>query len=110
MTCAALVDLAFRTTGKPPVSVPASIPAGAVHVHPIPFPPPGFDELSTHEKIDYLSLRWDRITTRSATIDVPDGYREVIAERLRDVDLDPNSGDQCDAGQKRLRERLGTKH
>jgi hypothetical protein len=30
-------------------------------------------------------------TTTSATIDVPDWHREAIAERLRDLDLDPNS-------------------
>jgi putative addiction module component (TIGR02574 family) len=74
---------------------------------PILFPPPGFDELSTDEKIHFLALLWDRITTRSATLDVPDWHREVIAERLPHLDLDPNSGDQWDAVQKRVRERLG---
>jgi len=54
-------------------------------------------------------LLWDRITTRSAAIDIPDRHREVIAERLRDLDSDPNSGDQWDIVQKRLRERLKTK-
>jgi hypothetical protein len=76
---------------------------------PIAFPPPGFDDLSTDEKIDYLASLWDRITTRSATIDVPNWHREVIAERLRHLDFDPKSGDQWDAVQKRLRERLETK-
>jgi putative addiction module component (TIGR02574 family) len=75
---------------------------------PIPFPPPGFDDLSTDEKIDYLALLWDRITTRSATIDVPEWHREVIAERLHDLDSDPNSGDPWYVVQKRLRERLET--
>ena len=76
---------------------------------PIPFPPPGFDDLSTDEKIDYLALLWDRITTPPATIDVPEWHREVIAERLRDLDFDPNSGDQWEVVQKRLRQRLQTK-
>jgi Putative addiction module component len=76
---------------------------------PIHFPPPGFDDLSTDEKIDYLALLWGRTTTRSATIDAPEWHREVIAERLRDLDLDPNRGDQWDVVQKRLRERFGTK-
>jgi putative addiction module component (TIGR02574 family) len=76
---------------------------------PIPFPPPEFDDLSTDEKIDYLALLWDRFTTPAATIDVPEWHREVIAERLRDLDSDPNGGDPWDVVQKRLRERLGMK-
>ena len=66
---------------------------------PIPFPPPGFDDLSTDEKADYLALLWDRITTLPAAIDVPEWHREVIAERLLDLDSDPNSGDQWDVVQ-----------
>jgi hypothetical protein len=49
---------------------------------PIPFPPPGFDDLSTGEKIDYLASLWDRITTRPDTIDMPGWHREVIAGTL----------------------------
>jgi hypothetical protein len=29
----------------------------------IRFPPPGFDDLSADEKIDYLALLWDRIAS-----------------------------------------------
>jgi putative addiction module component (TIGR02574 family) len=76
---------------------------------PIPFPPPGFDDLSTDEKIDYLALLWDRITTRPATIDIPEWQEEVLGERLRDLDSEPNSGSSWDVVQKRLRERLKTK-
>ena len=58
---------------------------------PNPLPPPGFDDLSTDEKIDYLALLWDRITTPTATID--SGTEKAIAERVRDLDSDPDSGD-----------------
>jgi hypothetical protein len=75
---------------------------------PILFPPPGFDDLSTDKKIDYLAMLWDRITP-PATIDVPEWHREVIAERLRDLDLDSNSDDEWDVVWKRLRERLQTR-
>ena len=75
----------------------------------IPFPPPGFDDLSTDEKIDYLTSLWDRITTRPETIDMPGWHREVISERLRDLDSDPNSGDSWDVVQTRVRQRLETK-
>ena len=76
---------------------------------PIPFPPPGFDDLSTDEQIDYLASLWDRITTPPTTIDVPQWHSEVIVERLRDLDSDPNTGDGWDVVQKRLRQRLKTK-
>ena len=76
---------------------------------PIVFPPPGFDDLSIDEKIDYLASLWDRITARPATIEVPEWHREVIAELLRELDTDPNRGDQWDIVQKRLREQLETK-
>jgi putative addiction module component (TIGR02574 family) len=93
----------------PPVYCAEVLRAPTLMSTPIPFPPPGFDDLSTDEKIDYLASLWDRITTRPATIDVPECHREVIVERLRDLDLDPNSGDQWEIVQTRLRERLGTK-
>ena len=48
---------------------------------PVPFPPPGFDDLSNDEKIDYLELLWDRIATRSQAVAVPEWHRKVIAER-----------------------------
>jgi hypothetical protein len=36
-----------------------TVPNPAPMFTPIPFPPPGFDDLSTDEKIDYLALLWD---------------------------------------------------
>jgi hypothetical protein len=76
---------------------------------PIPFPPPGFDDLSTDEKIDYLALLWDRSTTPIATIDVREWHREVMTERVRHLDSDPDRGDPWDVVQTRLRERHETK-
>lgn len=29
-------------------------------LNPIPLPPPGFDDLSVEEKLDYLQSLWDR--------------------------------------------------
>lgn len=76
---------------------------------PIHFPPPGFDDLSIDEKIDYLELLWDRIATSPELVVVPEWHREVISERLRDIESDPNSGDKWEVVQKRLRGRLKTK-
>jgi Putative addiction module component len=50
---------------------------------PIHFPPPGFDDLSIDEKIDYLELLWERIATSPEPVVVPEWHREVISERSR---------------------------
>ena len=52
----------------------------------VPFPPPGFDELSVDEKINYLQSLRDRIATPE-TVPVPGSHLE---ERLRDLQADPN--------------------
>lgn len=45
-------------------------------------PPPGFDELSPEEKLDYVQALWDRVASRPEDVPVPDWHREVVAERL----------------------------
>ena len=35
---------------------------------PLPLPPPGFDELSVDEKIDYLQSLWGRIAATPNTV------------------------------------------
>jgi putative addiction module component (TIGR02574 family) len=45
-------------------------------------PPPGFDELSVEENLDYLQALWARITAHPDAVPVPDWHRSVIAERL----------------------------
>jgi putative addiction module component (TIGR02574 family) len=59
---------------------------------PVPLPPPGFDELSVDEKIDYLQSLCDRIAATPETIPFPDWHREVLDERLRDLEADPDAG------------------
>jgi len=45
-------------------------------------PPPGFDELSPDEKLEYIQALWDHFTDHPEDVPVPDWHREVIAERL----------------------------
>ena len=45
-------------------------------------PPPGFDELSPDEKLDYIQALWDRFAEHPDDVPVPDWHRRVIAERL----------------------------
>jgi putative addiction module component (TIGR02574 family) len=76
----------------------------------VPLPPPGFDDLSVNEKIDYLQSLWDRIAATPESIPVPEWHREILDERLRDLEADPNAGDSWDVVQKRLRGKLDHKH
>jgi putative addiction module component (TIGR02574 family) len=49
----------------------------------VPFsPPPGFDELSVEEKLEYLQNLWGRIVSTSPEVPTPDWHRQVIAERI----------------------------
>jgi putative addiction module component (TIGR02574 family) len=59
----------------------------------VALPPPGFDDLSVDEKIDYLQSLWDRIAATPETIPVPDWHRDVIDERLKDLEDNPGAGD-----------------
>jgi putative addiction module component (TIGR02574 family) len=73
---------------------------------PVPLPPPGFDESSVDEKIDYLRSRWDRIAAGPETIPVPDWHREILDERLKDLEANPATGDSWEVVQERLRNEV----
>lgn len=78
--------------------------------NPVPLPPPGFDDLSVDEKIDYLQSLWDRIAAASETVPVPDWHREIIDERLKDLEAEPSSGDSWEVVQERLRKKFDVRH
>lgn len=44
--------------------------------------PPGFDELSADEKLEYVQALWEHVAERPEEVPVPDWHREVVAERL----------------------------
>lgn len=77
---------------------------------PVPLPPPGFDELSVDEKIDYLQSLWDRIAATPETVPVPEWHRQVLDQRLKALEANPESGDSWDVVQERLRQKLDSKH
>ena len=45
-------------------------------------PPPGFDELSPDEKLEYIQALWARFSEHPEEVPVPDWHRQVVAERL----------------------------
>lgn len=74
--------------------------------NPVPIPPPGFDELSVEEKIGYVQSLWDRIAATPHQIPVPEWHREVLDERLKDCETNPDSGESWDVVRDRLRDNL----
>ena len=57
----------------------------------LPLPPPGFDELNIDEQIEYVQALWDRIAAKEARVPVPDWHREILDERLADLQANPNA-------------------
>lgn len=48
----------------------------------LPIPPPGFNDLSADEKIEYVQALWDSIEGPSESEPVPDWHLEVVRERV----------------------------
>lgn len=48
----------------------------------VPTPPPGFDDLSVDERIDFVQSLWDRIAATPEQVPVPEWHRRIIRERL----------------------------
>jgi putative addiction module component (TIGR02574 family) len=48
----------------------------------LPFPPPGFDELSIEEQVEYAGALWDYVTSRPDEVPTPEWHREILAERM----------------------------
>ena len=69
----------------------------------IPNPPPGFDELSIEEKLDYVQSLWDRIAAKPATVPVLDWHLQVIKERLSQTQ---RAGRSWDAFREEVRSKL----
>jgi hypothetical protein len=64
----------------------------------VPFSPPGFDELSNDEQIEY--------TGQSDDVPVPDWHMEIIEERLARYEKDGMEGTPLDEFEKELFELL----
>ncbi len=72
----------------------------------IPNPPPGFDELTVEEKLDYVQSLWDRIAAKPEAIPVPDWHWQVIEERINENQASSRAGRSWDEFREELRARL----
>ena len=55
-------------------------------------PPPGFDELSVPEQIEYVQGLWEQIVTSSEAVSTPDWHLDIIRRRLQDFEQNPQAG------------------
>ena len=58
----------------------------------VPTPPPGFDDLSVDERIDFVQSLWDRIAATPEQVPVPEWHRRIISERLETYQANPATG------------------
>ena len=72
----------------------------------VTIPPAGFDDLTVEEQIDYVQSLWERIAATPDQVPVPDWHREVLDERLKDYEANPDAGESWDVVRDRLRDKL----
>jgi putative addiction module component (TIGR02574 family) len=72
----------------------------------LPVPPPGFDELSPEDQIDYVHSLWDRIAANADQVPVPDWHLRVIRERVVEHQASPSEGRSWDEVRDELRNKL----
>ncbi len=58
----------------------------------VPTPPPGFDDLSVDERIDFVQSLWDRIAATPEQVPVPEWHKRIIRERLETYHANPATG------------------
>jgi putative addiction module component (TIGR02574 family) len=58
----------------------------------VPTSPPGFDDLSVDEQIDFVQSLWGRIAATSEQVPVPEWHRQIIRERLAAYHASPSAG------------------
>jgi putative addiction module component (TIGR02574 family) len=56
---------------------------------PMPNVPPGFDELSIDEQIEYVQTLWDRVTADPEKVPLPAWHKEIIQKRIAELESDP---------------------
>jgi len=64
---------------------------------PLPFPPPGFDQLSREEQVEYAEKLSDYVTANEYYVDIPAWHREILDEamaRYQEVGIEGRSWEE----------------
>lgn len=70
-------------------------------------PPPGFDEMSVEEQIEYVQSLWDRIAETPESVPVPEAHRSVIKQRLAAHRRDAGAAMPWPEARDRIEKKLG---
>jgi putative addiction module component (TIGR02574 family) len=73
---------------------------------PLTVPPPGFDELSVEDQIDYVHALWERIAASPERVPVPETHLRLLDERLSDLEANPDDAVPWEQVRDELRGRL----
>jgi putative addiction module component (TIGR02574 family) len=69
-------------------------------------PPPGFDDLSVPEQIDYVNSLWERIASRPSDVPIPDWHRKVLEDRLKRHREEPDDVQQWEEVRDNARDKV----
>ena len=73
--------------------------------HPSVVPPPGFDDLPTEAKVDYVNALWDRLL-ESDTPESPHWHRELVRAEVAAHEADPAAVEEWEAVRMEIEQRL----
>ena len=69
-------------------------------------PPPGFDQLSVPEQIEYVQSLWEQIATSPEAVSTPDWHLDIIRRRLQDFEQHPEAGRSWDEVRAEIEQQL----
>jgi len=69
-------------------------------------PPPGFDDLSVDEQIEYLQTLWERIAADPDRLPVPEWHRRLLQERIDSHRESPGKSSSWEEVRERVAGRL----
>ena len=59
----------------------------------VSIPPPGFEDLTPGEKIDYVQDLLDYVLADASKVPIPDWYRSILDERLTEYQAASDEGE-----------------
>ena len=59
----------------------------------VSIPPPGFEDLTPDEKVEYVQDLWDYVVADASKVPIPDWHRSILDERLAEYQAAPHGGE-----------------
>jgi putative addiction module component (TIGR02574 family) len=59
----------------------------------VSIPPPGFEDLTPDEKVEYVQDLWDYVVADASKVPIPDWHRSILDERLAEYHAAPHGGE-----------------